>query len=1423
MPLWRIFGIDTRGLVTEWNHMFYKIPGFEKQGVLGKPMIQTFIHVDQQDSVQEVFKRAMSGEDIANFEFQLYTNNGQVRDLSINATPRIGYYGEITGVFGVGQDVTEVNAQRKELERVAGNLRCTVDYANAPIIGVNVQCLVNEFNFKAAQLSGFSKEEILGKSLVNTLVSPDKRPSVSFALLRALGGQESSVLEFPLTTKDGDQRELTMNFTALRGATGDMEGVICVGTDITEMKQMAAQQKFIAEDFQRVIRSANAPIIGVNIHGQVNEWNDKAAELSGYSKEEALGKELVETFIRAEYQPAVSVAIRNACRGIDASQVEFPLIARDGSQVLLSLNAASRTDQWGSIIGMVGVGQDITNLHQAMEEIAASRDEVTAVAEDLRRTIDHANAPILGIDTQGRVTEWNRKMAEITEFGKEEMLGKPLIEDFIMKEYQEQVGRVLKQAMDGTETDNYEFSIVSKSGSRREILLNAATRRGPEGKVTGVISIGQDITKIKAVTAHMERVADDLSRLIETANAPIFAVNKECKVTEWNRKCEEILGYPKADAMGQHLVRKFIHEVNRKSVRTVLNRALANDEVKNFELTFYTREGAQRDVLLSATPRWGQEHEIIGVVCVGQDVTEMKKHRDNAQRVADDYSRLINTANAPIFGVDESACVTEWNNWVAVKSGFVRSETQGKKLTNYIAEKSQGVWLDVLRDASKGNPTETFEVELAPKDPDNQKCVSLLLNATPRIDPQGDIIGVICVGQDITSIREMEQRKAAFMAVVSHELRSPLNGIMGLSSGLVENAVEGSSFHKQLSLIHNCASRLLDMVNNIMDAGSLVQDRKMRLSCENVYLEKIVEEVVVLCQNSADRHGKKLVKEGVTLMNHVTELPVITADPYRCTQLVYNLVTNALKFTAKGHVRVFATADHVAETVTVTVEDTGIGIAAEKLERIFQPFEQEDQSSTRHFEGLGLGLSICREVAIKHGGTLTVDSEKGKGSQFHVSFPFEMNPGGAAGQENPGTVAAPPTAVAAAPPTAVQRRLSIPDDPDSEDLDASIGDGSEAALSESEANSDASAERPASRRDDRGSEGLSASVDDLQPRLTDKSPMVLSVDDEQVAQKSLASWFEMNGIRFVCVSNADSCLEHFRSGKVLPDLVLLDDLMQEGMNGVDTLTDIRKLYNVFEVPVIIVSSRKSTNAVVKGLGRMCNDWVHKPFDRRELLARVKFHLNLKELVRERLSQVASSDKLLEVIPSPVAELSHALVDRTRQRMQANERELHELQRKVAKARAERATLAGSINEARRALANLRQDRAAACGAVAAGGQGRGGAARREAAGPRARGAAAAGQRRRGRPACRCGAAAGGHGRQGLHGGPEVLAKLIDSRMRAHMELDSRQRESQISALQEKLKHQSELAASLQERCFQLERALRHMQVDAPIKAAQAFF
>eukprot|EP00929_Paragymnodinium_shiwhaense_P080219 TRINITY_DN4181_c1_g1_i1.p1 TRINITY_DN4181_c1_g1~~TRINITY_DN4181_c1_g1_i1.p1 ORF type:complete len:2022 (+),score=462.95 TRINITY_DN4181_c1_g1_i1:170-6235(+) len=984
-----VIGVDEKRIVTHWTPAAATLSRCSRADAIGKPLSTALKAAgDDREALSDIVARALKGEETAGYELVLEKDDHPPQEVLIHAIPCYGPGGKVIGAVAVGHDVTETRRTTAERRRETEDLHRLIETANAPIFGIDTEGKVTEWNRKAALITGFTKQDTCGSPFVESFIHKDYREEVGRVLTEALDGNETANFELPLFTRDGQRRVILLNATTRRGADGEVTGVIGVGQDITDFRQVLSEQQRIAEDLSVLIASANAPIFGVDASGCLTEWNKKMEELSGFSKKETMGKRLVDEFVAADHKEKVQCMLDRSWEGEESVNVEFALESKDGQRIEILLNATPRRGTSGQVTGMVGVGQDITSLRKAMVQS-------TQVADDLTRLIDSANAPILGIDRSGNVTEWNRKAACISGYSKAETLGKPLVKTFISEEYRDEVHGVLQAALDGNETANYEFPLFTKNGERREILLNATSRLGPNGEVVGVIGVGQDITDFRALMTKTQVQADDLSRLIDNANAPIFGVDLNGFVTEWNTKAACISGWSRQQAISRDFVRDFIDPSHRQRVQDVLDRALGGEEVGNFELPLYSIDGQKRDILLNATPRKGIDGKIVGVVGVGQDITELNKQRSEADRRAAELQSIIDTAGAPIIGIDRDGCITEWNSSVQSATGHATKEALGKKFSHYVVQGCRAEVRKHLSAAFLGKSMPSFEVLVQSK---KQEPVVFLLNVTPRLGSDNKIVGVICIGQDITHFKELEIKKSQFMATVTHELRSPLHGIIGLSDNLLLTCEKEKSGAKALDpkrplkMINNCARRLLDLLTNIIDIQTLTaSSKKTKLVIESVSMQRIVEEVLMLTACAVDKAGRPIQKPGVELFNNVKdlELPTIQADAHRCTQMLYNLVANALKFTERGHVTISANSDDEKQEMTIEVADTGVGIAPQSRELIFRPFEQEDQSESRRYEGLGLGLSISREVAVKHGGELAVESEVGLGSRFLVRLPYE--------------------------------------------------------------------------------------------------------------------------------------------------------------------------------------------------------------------------------------------------------------------------------------------------------------------------------------------------------------------------------------------------------------------------------------------------
>ena len=328
--------------------------------------------------------------------------------------------------------------------------------------------------------------------------------------------------------------------------------------------------------FQVFIDNANVLIFGLDTCGKIKEWNRKTAEITGFSREQAVGRDIVscmeeinslnQNFLAPEYQKSIFQVMDDALRGSETSNFEFQMYTANGTRIHALMNASTWRDGVGTTLGSIAICQDITERKQV--EVEKAR-----VAQELQNFIDTANAPILGIDAQGLVNEWNNKAATITGFSRKEVLGKYLVkvsatnssdipknctncsmQDFITQEYQESVKEVLDNALKGCETANFEFPLYTKDRRRVDVLLNATTRRDVDGQVIGVIGVGQDITERKQVEVEKTRVAQELQTFIDTANAPIFGIDARGLINEWNNKAAAITGFSRLEVLGKNLV-----------------------------------------------------------------------------------------------------------------------------------------------------------------------------------------------------------------------------------------------------------------------------------------------------------------------------------------------------------------------------------------------------------------------------------------------------------------------------------------------------------------------------------------------------------------------------------------------------------------------------------------------------------------------------------------------------------------------------------------------------------------------------------------------------------------------------------------------------------------------------------------------------
>jgi len=605
------------------------------------------------------------------------------------------------------------------------------------------------------------------------------------------------------------------------------------------------------------------------------------------------------------------------------------------------------------------------------------------------------------------------------------------------------------------------------------------------------------------------------------------------------------------------------------------------------EQVFYT----YGDVMLKV-----MQASILVVVRNWEDLAELQHAMERKVEAGkEDMSRLFRRAKAPIFAISQEGFVVAWNDHLARVSGIRESDACGKSILALIQDGSKENLKLAIEASWSGISSGAVEVSMRSQVEDGQPVQMLLTLILQRGSYPTSTITAI--GQDLTELAAMkaaQEQKARFTAVLGHELRSPLHGIMGLSGSMIETAQDKMQ-KRQLGMIKGCAARLLDLVTNIMEmakAEKLEASGGQAIELRPVNIMDIVDEVIGMTEMAIDKNGRRLLGEHVMMVNNmcVGKLPMVIGDSYKITQLLYNLVTNAAKFTASGSIQLSARMLRERSMLEIDVTDTGKGIAPDALKKIFEPFQQEENKDSRSFQGIGLGLSVAMSIAKLHGGELRVTSKDGQGSTFTVVLPCD-----------PGKCAA---------------------------LTLRQEDGSGATKSRAAKHVAAIASR-------------TAPVGGVAPPVGQR-PLVLSVDDDDINQEVFeqslgADW---RVVRVMCGKDA---FDYLDSGKEFPSLMLLD-VMMPGMTGFEVVKEIRNKRGLShtQLPVVMLSARSPQDSTAQeAFESGATDYLAKPFSHTILEQRLNVLSDMRQEIHkaqiaaiERYRQESAARAALTAPPQP---------------------------------------------------------------------------------------------------------------------------------------------------------------------------------------------
>jgi len=374
---------------------------------------------------------------------------------------------------------------------------------------------------------------------------------------------------------------------------------------------------------------------------------------------------------------------------------------------------------------------------------------------------------------------------------------------------------------------------------------------------------------------------------------------------------------------------------------------------------------------------------------------EQIKQGEEAKR---ELAAIVEQSEEAMLTIDLCGCITSWNLGAEKLYGYTQQYALEKSITFLLPPNHSSNELAYISQYNKNELyTRRYEIQMLNS---YGHLLDIAMTATPLLNSQGEHIGEICIGRDVTQRKQFEkallqaketaeaamQAKSTFLAMMSHEIRTPMNGIIGMTRLALGTSLDEEQ-RDYLECVQSSADSLLIILNDILDL-SKIEAGKLTLEVTSLSIKELVHEVIRLFTAPANA-------KDIQLKSVVSPLlpSYLLGDPVRLRQIISNLLNNALKFTYQGCIELKVVPCQISKEnhagVLFSVSDTGIGIPESKLEIIFAPFSQADSSTTRHFGGTGLGLTInSRLVELMHG-KIWVESTVGKGSTFYFTVELE--------------------------------------------------------------------------------------------------------------------------------------------------------------------------------------------------------------------------------------------------------------------------------------------------------------------------------------------------------------------------------------------------------------------------------------------------
>lgn len=987
--------INEDGLIIEWNKAMENITGRKREDAIDTYFLKImYKHILPERRNKERFNRLkkMIHESLKKkestmfnktFEIPIWSLNGKERILQPIVFPiRLGdkfFWGIVS------RDITEQNKLDRENILLVKAVKSVRDAISITDMDNNL-LYVNDAFLKTY---GYKENEVIGKNISLLVSDKNQHNLLNIVKEETIKGNWNG--ELINIRKDGTEFSIELWTSVVKDSGGKNIAMVGVTRDITERKQA---EKALKIANKKLIRAQKVAKIGSwEIFFPSNEryWSENVYDIMGIHKGITISMEDVEKRMAKEEVEKFRKAINDTISKDRPYKMDYKLIMPDGSIKYIHDEGEITRDKNGKAVSMFGTTQDITE--SKLKEIALKE------SEELYRGI-FENVPLGMYKTtpEGKMISVNPGFVKI--------LGYDSIEDMINTVNSSNISdriyansemrkQVIKQIMQSRDWFMIESSFLRKDGKIVSGVLSFHSIINSQNGKIEIEGFYTDITKQKQIEENLRMSEERFQQVVENAGEWVWEVNADGLYTYANPIVEKILGYKPEEIINKkHFYDFLIPDVKDEVKARVLEIFSKKEKIKEFLNENLHKNGKIVILETNGVPILDKQNNLLGYRGVDKDITERKEAEVNLRKSEEKFRTITEQISDIVFITDSKGIISYISPAAKNILGYEISEMIGKHFTEMLEEKNYNKVMYKFEHGIQGKlSAKNYELKVKRKD---GSLIYVEVNGS-RFSV-GDFIGTAGTIRDITERKQAEEElirakekaeemnrvKSSFLANMSHEVRTPLVAILGFSEVLSE-IMKDDELKNYVDMIHVGGERLLETLNLILDL-SLIEAQKEKIELLPLDIIGEIKEIAALFEKSAKR--KDLSIKTVSYADCI----ILNLDAKMFRQIINNLINNAIKYTAKGDIKVKIDKEKKDSRnyVAIRVEDTGIGIPEDKQNLIWDEFRQVSEGFNRSFEGTGLGLSITKKFVDKLGGEIFLEkSEVNIGSVFTILFPVE--------------------------------------------------------------------------------------------------------------------------------------------------------------------------------------------------------------------------------------------------------------------------------------------------------------------------------------------------------------------------------------------------------------------------------------------------